>query len=189
VEVHGHTTQGRKAAVIGVLIGFRRGERCTVAGILYWPELSTAMISKCYPVDLVTSHGGDGTNLCAGRSPAVRLPRWRPDPHQITVPWRVSFSAPDSQSLGLIFSQISIVTCPNLCSKVVELHTSYNIVIAILSKFLLDHAKIHAQSLCDCSVSLKFRLYQSDSQTLDLIISIFFLTTMLTLLSQVVLLY
>ena len=40
---------------------------CTVAGILYWPELSTAMISKCYPVDLVTSHGGDGTNLCAGR--------------------------------------------------------------------------------------------------------------------------
>jgi hypothetical protein len=52
---------------------------CTVAGILYWPELSTAMISKCYPVYLVTSHGGDGTNLCAGRSPAVRLPRWRPD--------------------------------------------------------------------------------------------------------------
>jgi hypothetical protein len=52
---------------------------CTVAGILYWPELSTTMISKCYPVDLVTSHDGDGMNLCAGRSPAVRLPRWWPD--------------------------------------------------------------------------------------------------------------
>jgi hypothetical protein len=70
----------------------------------------------------------------------------------------------------------------------VELHISYNIVIAILSKLWLDHANIHAQSLCDCSVSLKFRLYQSDSQTLDMIISNIFSTTMLTPLSKVVLL-
>jgi hypothetical protein len=53
----------------------------TVVGHVYGRSLSTAMISKCYPVDLVTSHGGDGTNLYAGRSPAVSLPRWRPDPH------------------------------------------------------------------------------------------------------------
>lgn len=50
------------------------------------------------------------------------------------------FSVRDSHSLGLNFSQISIATCPNLCSKVVELHTSYNIAIAILRKFLLVQA-------------------------------------------------
>ena len=39
VEMPRHVAQGRKAAVTGVLIGFHRGELCTVAGILYWPEL------------------------------------------------------------------------------------------------------------------------------------------------------
>jgi hypothetical protein len=83
VETLRHAAQSRKAAVTGVLIRIHRDERCTVAGILYWPELSTAMIFKCYPVDLVTNHGGNGTNLCAGMSPTVRLPRWRSDPFQL----------------------------------------------------------------------------------------------------------
>jgi hypothetical protein len=34
--------QGRKAAVTGVLIVFHRDELCTVTGIFYWPDLSTA---------------------------------------------------------------------------------------------------------------------------------------------------
>jgi hypothetical protein len=39
VEVPGHTGQGRKAAVTGILIGFHRGELGTVAGVVYWPGL------------------------------------------------------------------------------------------------------------------------------------------------------
>ena len=42
VEMLRHAAQGRKAAVTGVLIGFHRGELCTVTGIFYWPDLSTA---------------------------------------------------------------------------------------------------------------------------------------------------
>jgi hypothetical protein len=44
VEMLRHAAQDQKATVTGVLIGFHRDELCTVAGILYWPELSTAMI-------------------------------------------------------------------------------------------------------------------------------------------------
>jgi hypothetical protein len=36
VEVPGHTAQGRKAAVTGILIGFRRGELGTTVGVIYW---------------------------------------------------------------------------------------------------------------------------------------------------------
>jgi hypothetical protein len=39
VEKPRHTAQSRKAAVTGMLIGFHRGKLCTVAEILYWPEL------------------------------------------------------------------------------------------------------------------------------------------------------
>ena len=39
MEVPGHVAQGRKAAVTGDLILIHRGERGTVAGIIYWPEL------------------------------------------------------------------------------------------------------------------------------------------------------
>jgi hypothetical protein len=34
-----HAAQGQKAAVTGDLILIHRGERGTVAGIIYWPEL------------------------------------------------------------------------------------------------------------------------------------------------------
>jgi hypothetical protein len=46
VEMPRHAAQGRKAAVTDVLIGFHRGELCTVAGILYWPGLSTTACSE-----------------------------------------------------------------------------------------------------------------------------------------------
>jgi hypothetical protein len=42
VEVLRHVAQGRKAAVTGEVIRFYRGACGTVAGFVYWPELSTA---------------------------------------------------------------------------------------------------------------------------------------------------
>jgi hypothetical protein len=44
VEVPGHLAPSREAAVAGELIQIRRGECGTVAGIVYWPKLSTATI-------------------------------------------------------------------------------------------------------------------------------------------------
>jgi hypothetical protein len=104
-----------------------------------------------------------------------------------TVPWESSFSARDSQVLGQFFSKIFMVTYPNLCSKAVELQTSYNFVIATSVKFLINQAWIHARSLSGCTVYLNFSPYEPDSPTLGLIISNIFLTTILTLLSKVVL--
>jgi hypothetical protein len=42
VEVLRHVAQGRKAAITGEVIRFYRGVCGTVAGFVYWPELSTA---------------------------------------------------------------------------------------------------------------------------------------------------
>jgi hypothetical protein len=39
VEMPRHVAQSRKAVVTGAPIGFHRGKFCTMAGILYWPEL------------------------------------------------------------------------------------------------------------------------------------------------------
>jgi hypothetical protein len=78
---------------------------------------------------------------------------------------------------------------PNIRREGLRSDTSYNIVIAILSKFSLDLSRNGSQTWIKVTVSLRFRLYHPDNQTLDLIISSFFLTTMLTLLSKVVLLY
>jgi hypothetical protein len=83
---------------------------------------------------------------------------WRPDLFQITVPWRSPFSQSVSLCLGWIFSQFYVVTWSSLFSKVIALGSSYNLGIATLGKFLLDHAWIRAQSSCSCTVSLKFRL-------------------------------
>jgi hypothetical protein len=44
VEVPGHVAPSREAAIIGELIQICRGECGTVAGIVYWPELSTTTI-------------------------------------------------------------------------------------------------------------------------------------------------
>jgi hypothetical protein len=43
-EVSRYVAQDRETAVTGELIRFHRGECGTMAGIVYWPELSTAMI-------------------------------------------------------------------------------------------------------------------------------------------------
>jgi hypothetical protein len=86
VERCRYVARGWVAAVTGVLIRFHRSQPGMAAGLIYWPELSTAMIFRCYPVDLIANHSGDGTNLREERSPTVRLPRWRSDPHRFTVP-------------------------------------------------------------------------------------------------------
>jgi hypothetical protein len=44
VEVPGHMAPSREAAVAGELIQIHRGGCGTVAGIVYWPKLSTATI-------------------------------------------------------------------------------------------------------------------------------------------------
>jgi hypothetical protein len=44
VEVPGHVAPSREAAVADELIQIHRGECGMVAGIVYWPELSTATI-------------------------------------------------------------------------------------------------------------------------------------------------
>jgi hypothetical protein len=78
----------------------------------------------------------------AKRSPAVRLPRWRLDPYQVTVPWPVSVSCytPDRASSGHIFSKFSLATHPRLCIKIVDQCSSYNVAITTTAKFLLNHA-------------------------------------------------
>jgi hypothetical protein len=77
--------------------------------------------------------------IARGSSAASTL-RWRSDPHQVTVPWRVPFSAPDSQSLGSLLFQIFMATYLKFCKKVGELQTSYNFAIAAIAKFLLNQA-------------------------------------------------
>jgi hypothetical protein len=51
-----------------------------------------------------------------------------------------SFRQPDSHSLGPVFFQISVATQPKLCSKVIELLTSYKFVIDAMGRFMLDHS-------------------------------------------------
>jgi hypothetical protein len=103
-----------------------------------------------------TNPDGGGTNFGAKRSPAVSLPHWRSDPLSYCTMAFVLQSS-DSQNLGQIFSWFYISTWSTLFSKVVALGSSYNLGIAILGKYLLDHALIHAQSACSCTASLKFR--------------------------------
>ena len=67
------------------------------------------------------------------------------------------FSKPDSHSLGQDFFQISVATQTKLCSKVIDLLTSYKFVIDAMGRFMLDHRGIFAQSLCGYTVSLKIQ--------------------------------
>jgi hypothetical protein len=66
--------------------------------------------------------------------------------------------SPDRAIYRVVYSRFCAVTWSSPFSKVLALRSSYNTVIAILSKFLLNLAWIHAQSHCSCTVSLKFRL-------------------------------
>ena len=85
----------------------------------------------------------------------------------------IFFSQPDSRCLRQIFSQFSMATQPMLCSKVVALQTIFTFAIASLVKFPLDHDWIRALSSCNSTVSLNSDSKQSDSPSLDLIISKF----------------
>jgi hypothetical protein len=105
-----------------------------------------------------------------------------------TVPWNSLFRWTDSPICRANNFQFCVVTWSTLFNKVIVLRSGYNIVIAILSKLLLDHAQIHVQSHCSGTVSLKFRLQLPDNLTLGLIISKFFTRTWLALLSKIVLL-
>jgi hypothetical protein len=68
------------------------------------------------------------------------------------------FRAPDRQSWSWIFSQFSMVTHTKICSKVIELPTSYKFVTATMGRFLLGHSWIYAQSCSDCTVCLKIQI-------------------------------
>jgi hypothetical protein len=65
--------------------------------------------------------------------------------------------SPDRAICRVGYSRFCAVTWSSPFSKVLALRSSYNIFIAILSKFLLNPAWIHAQSHNSCTVSLKFR--------------------------------
>jgi hypothetical protein len=93
------------------------------------------------------------------RPPWHSYRRWGPDPYPpSTVPSLCLFSGSDRATSRQILSRFRMTTLSSLCIKVVELQTSYNLAIAAVAKFLLNQAWIHAQSLCGCTVSLKFRL-------------------------------
>jgi hypothetical protein len=114
---------------------------------------------------------------------------WQPNLFQITVPWRSPFSQSVSPWLGRNFSQFYVVTWSSLFSKVIALGSSYNLGITTRGKFLLDHSWICAQSSCSCTASLKFRLQTAWQPIFGCIFSNFFITTMLTLLNKVILLW
>jgi hypothetical protein len=99
----------------------------------------------------------------------------------------IAIQSTDRTSWSMIYSQSPMTTHPKLCSKIVELLTSYKFVIDAMGRLMLDHSWIHAQSLSGCTVCLKIQTQWPDSPTLDLIISQLYLTTMLTPLSKVVL--
>jgi hypothetical protein len=99
-----------------------------------------SLAPRYYPVATSANPGGSNTNLRAGRSLATSKQCWQPDPPESTVPWASSFSQPDSHNSGSIFSQFYMVTYSMLCSKIVELYTSYKFVTAAMGRFLLDHS-------------------------------------------------
>jgi len=107
---------------------------------------------------------------------------------ELTVPWRMEFSHPDRPFLSLIFSQSCVVTKLTPCTKIIAWQTSYNFVTATLINFSTIQVWIHTQSWLCSTENLNFRMDQPDSQTWGLIISDFFLITMLSFLSKVVLL-
>jgi hypothetical protein len=135
-----HAVQGRKTAVIDILIGFHRGELGTAAGVVYWPSLSPVTYSGCYPLAPSTNWNDDDTNRGGDRSSAVKLLRWQSDPQPGTVPWQMAFSWSDRPSWDRFFSQIHMATQPMLCSNIVGLQTSYNFAISCSHKKSLDLA-------------------------------------------------
>jgi hypothetical protein len=58
----------------------------------------------------------------------------------VTVPSQSVCSRPDRPFLNMIFSQTCMATHTKLCSKVIELLTSYKFVIDAMGRFMLDHS-------------------------------------------------
>jgi hypothetical protein len=77
------------------------------------------------PLTPNTSWAGGGTNRGGNRSSAVGLPRYRSDLQRTLYHGVSSVSWRDSQCLGLICSQIPMVTYSMLCSNVGERYTTY----------------------------------------------------------------
>ena len=103
VEMPRHAAQGQKAAVTGDLILIHRGERGTVAGIIYWPELIhsgvTPSVIRSTRARIETAAARIAVEIVGYEKLS-----WRPDLFQSTVPWRSSFRQAVSQCLGRIFS-------------------------------------------------------------------------------------
>jgi hypothetical protein len=122
------------------------------------------------------------------RSSAVGQSRWWSDPALLLYHGEHLFRTSDRALWSSYFSQFCVVTKLALCTKIIAWQTSYNFVTTILIKFSTIQAWIHTQSWLCFTENLNFRMDQPDSQTWGLIISDFFLITMLTTLSKVVLL-
>jgi hypothetical protein len=158
VERLSHAAHGREVAVTGepiVPAAKRKWRPRWVTGV----TSSARAVKIFYPERLSTSHereSGRRQHESRRRSSAVSwagvLIR------SATVPWNSSFRWTNSPICRAIYSHFCVITWSTLFSKVIVLRSSYNIVIAILSKFLLNHALIHVQSHCSCTVSLKFRI-------------------------------
>jgi hypothetical protein len=103
------------------------------AGIVYWPELSTAAIflrtralSSCFG----HNHGGDGTNLRAGRSSAVSKPRWQPCPFSYCTMAHLHQSPEPTTFLPhylRIFVNNKAVFLNRICSLYINLQSYYRI--------------------------------------------------------------
>jgi hypothetical protein len=108
---------------------------------------------------------------------------------QLLYHGEVKSNEPDSPIWSQVFSRFLMITHTKLCSKVVKQYDIYNIAIWCCPKRPLHLVWNWAWRSGHPSVSLIFRPSQPDSLTLGLIISKLFLTTMLTTLSKVVLLW
>jgi hypothetical protein len=98
----------RSGRVAAGIIALHRGDLTQIKKIF---------ARRCSPSD----YPDPDANRGADRSSAARLKLI----HPVHCTIAFFFSAPDSQGLGPNFFQISMATSPNLCSKVVELQTSY----------------------------------------------------------------
>ena len=157
-----HAAQGREAAVTGEAIrASRKAEEEDDGESPEWRPAHgrwRSFTPQGYPLATSANPDGGSTNLRVGGvagSEQAMLAVWSTS---ATVPSENWFRAPDRRSWSWIFSQFSMVTHTKLCSKVIELPTSYKFVTAAMGRFLLGHSWIYAQSRSDCTVCLKIQI-------------------------------
>jgi hypothetical protein len=142
-------------------------------------------VGRCLPPD----HLDPGANRGAERSSVVRFSAtasW--SPIELLYHGECFIRAADRATSELLFSQFCVVTKLAPCTKIIAWPTSYNFVTATMINFSTIQFWIHTPSWLCPTENLNFRMDQPDSQTSGLIISDFFLITMLSFLSKVVLL-